>query len=136
MLALIIMHVQCFLCGTSVAGARRKYGVKYPDMGSGIYARKLNDKDWESFNNYQRVHGNYLEDISLMSCISLVAGAFNPQWTSGLLVAYIVGRFFYGWGYIRSGASGRLAGVIILDLAKFAILGIAGYHAVKVAAIL
>ena len=31
-------------------GPRKKYGVKYPDMGSGIYAKKLTDAQWEDFN--------------------------------------------------------------------------------------
>ena len=50
--------------GMYVGSARKKFGVKYPDMGDGRYAAKLTDDQWKEFANNQRVHQNYVEGIA------------------------------------------------------------------------
>ncbi|KAJ3123450.1 hypothetical protein HK098_001890 [Nowakowskiella sp. JEL0407] len=63
-LSSLAINLQCTLTGSQMAGVREKFDVKYPDMGQGRYTSKLNDKDWETFNNYQRVHYNYVESAA------------------------------------------------------------------------
>ena len=49
-LSIIAMNIQCAFAGAAIGGVRKKYGVKYPDMGSGIYTKKLTEAQWEDFN--------------------------------------------------------------------------------------
>jgi hypothetical protein len=35
----------------------------FPDMGSGVFSKKLSYADWFKFNNAQRVHYNFLESL-------------------------------------------------------------------------
>jgi hypothetical protein len=41
----------------------------------------------------------------------------------------MIGREFYAWGYAKSGANGRVVGVILVDLALLAMFGMAVYGA-------
>lgn len=59
----IAFHV-IIVGGMYVGAARKKYGIKYPDMGNGRYAKKLTDAQWVDFNNHQRVHQNYVEGVT------------------------------------------------------------------------
>ncbi|KAJ3222752.1 hypothetical protein HK099_001967 [Clydaea vesicula] len=125
---IVLTQLQCMIAGISVAGQRKKHGVKYPDMGCGIHAMKLKEKDWEEFNNYQRVHYNYLEDLSLITIVTLISSLKFPILSAQLNFAYVIGRYFYGRGYKKSGASGRLFGVLILDVAKLSLICVALYN--------
>lgn len=68
-----------YIGGAYGAAARRKYGIKYPDMGNGRYAQKLTDAQWEDFNNHQRAHYNYVEGVASAITLQLLAGAFYPK---------------------------------------------------------
>jgi len=51
----------------------------YPDMGNGLYASKLDEEDWVTFNNAQRAHYNYLEGVA-----SILALEVFPTFVSSL----------------------------------------------------
>ncbi|KAI9218586.1 hypothetical protein BC828DRAFT_388204 [Blastocladiella britannica] len=116
---------------TYVTAARKKYGVKYPDMGSGLYANKLSEKDWIAFNNAQRVHGNYLEELPTAITLLLTSGLFQPTIAAAGAVSYILGRELYTRGYVANGPEGRARGFAFKYPPLFAWLGITVYGAIK-----
>ncbi|OMJ17328.1 Microsomal glutathione S-transferase 3 [Smittium culicis] len=113
------MGFQCFVAGTKVADARKKYNVDYPDMGSGRFAAKLSDKDWTEFNNIMRVHQNYIEALPFAMAVVLVSGLFHPTQSALTALAYIVGRYVYANGYSSGGPEARLTGAKISMSALF-----------------
>ncbi|OMJ12278.1 Microsomal glutathione S-transferase 3 [Smittium culicis] len=115
LLAVTAMSFQCSMAGLSVVAARKKFGVEYPDMGSGRFSSKLNEEQWLEFNNVMRVHQNYVEGLPIATITTLVSGLFYPKLSAISGAVYILGRFIYGLGYASRGASGRLVGVFILD---------------------
>eukprot|EP01121_Diplochlamys_sp_Union-15-3_P009858 TRINITY_DN2710_c0_g1_i1.p1 TRINITY_DN2710_c0_g1~~TRINITY_DN2710_c0_g1_i1.p1 ORF type:complete len:151 (-),score=18.27 TRINITY_DN2710_c0_g1_i1:14-466(-) len=116
----VVFHLA--LTGVAVGGIRRKLGLKYPDMGSGRYSATLSDKDWETFNNYQRAHYNYIEGIAVILVLLVVSGIFYPRWSSLWTVVYIVGRQLYSMGYQSYGAGGRIYGTVLLDVSLVVLL--------------
>jgi glutathione S-transferase len=98
-------------------------------MGNGRYAAKLNDKDWETFNNYQRAHYNYIEGITLIATVTLVSGLWYPRFAVIAGIIYMIGRELYAFGYRTGGAKARTIGIIPLDLSLFALIGAAFYGA-------
>jgi len=88
----------------------------YPDMGSGRYSAKLSDSDWLTFNNYQRAHYNYVENVASILIFLLLSGLFYPRMSSLLGVFYIVGRFLYSLGYQTKGPRGRAIGSVFTNL--------------------
>ncbi|OLY80545.1 Microsomal glutathione S-transferase 3 [Smittium mucronatum] len=119
LLAVTAMCFQCALAGFSVGGARKKFGVDYPDMGSGRFTAKLTDAQWIEFNNVMRVHQNYVEQLPIVIVATLVSGIFYPTLSALLGGIYITGRYLYGVGYTKSGASGRYPGAPMLNLSMF-----------------
>jgi len=95
----------------------------YPDMGNGRYSEKLTLEQWTTFNNYQRAHYNYVEGIASVLILELASGLFFPRLTFILGVSYLVGRQLYSSGYRSRGATGRLVGAIIVDVALVVLLG-------------
>ncbi|KAJ1985778.1 hypothetical protein H4R33_003773 [Dimargaris cristalligena] len=112
-LAAITIGVQCYVTGGAIMKARTKFNVPYPDMGSGRFASKLSDEDWTTFNNIQRGHQNYVEQVSLAQSSVLLSGLFNPQASGILGLTYIIARFFYARGYASKGADGRKVGAML-----------------------
>ncbi|KXN74461.1 hypothetical protein CONCODRAFT_82924 [Conidiobolus coronatus NRRL 28638] len=123
--------IQCFLSALPVSKLRKSLNVPYPDTGSGRYAKKLTDEEWELFNNAQRAHHNYVEQHTITQVLLLTAGVFNPIYAAYSSVAYIVGRQLYQNGYIKNGPKGRMVGAIVLDLALVALIGMSVHGALK-----
>ncbi|KAJ1651669.1 hypothetical protein IWQ61_007819, partial [Dispira simplex] len=119
------MGLQCLVVSSGVAKARKRYNVPYPDMGSGRHAAKLSDEEWTQFNNIQRTHQNYVEQISQVQSAVLLAGLFYPRLSGGLGLAYIAGRFIYTQGYRSKGPQGRLTGFGLAILSYFGMVGVA-----------
>eukprot|EP01017_Pseudomicrothorax_dubius_P051011 TRINITY_DN9747_c0_g1_i1.p1 TRINITY_DN9747_c0_g1~~TRINITY_DN9747_c0_g1_i1.p1 ORF type:complete len:161 (+),score=35.82 TRINITY_DN9747_c0_g1_i1:122-604(+) len=71
----------------------------YPDMGNGRYSDKLSYKEWFEFNNAQRAHYNFVEQVGIVIPVTLVAGIGFPLIASGLGSSYAVGRLLYTLGY-------------------------------------
>ena len=71
-----------------------------------------------------RVHQNYVEDITLMSVISFIGGLHNAKVQLYFNLIYIVGRYFYGVGYVKStsNGSGRMYGSLIMAVGKVSAL--------------
>jgi hypothetical protein len=99
--------------GRAIGGEAPKGG--YPDMGNGRYTSDWSYKEWFIFNNWQRAHYNYLEQLTAVLVWIFVSCAYKPLAAAILGFAYFFGRFFYTAGYATS-AERRLFGAIVLEL--------------------
>jgi hypothetical protein len=113
-----------------------KYQVSeegYPDMGNGKYSTKLSYNDWLYFNNAQRVHYNYLENITLIVVYAALAGLYYPLGATYCCLAIFIGRFAYFFYNSAQGAAhpARRVGSAITSLAQLALLVFAVLAAFK-----
>ena len=99
----------------------------YPDMGCGKYAEKLPYKDWYQFNNAQRCHYNFVENLTIMVVCLLVGGLKHPSVAAALGLVYAISRVFYIFGYSRGGPSQRIFGAAVGFFAGLAIMVLALY---------
>jgi glutathione S-transferase len=125
------MALQVIGVGFAAMSVRNKYKVPYPDMGNGRHAQKLTDDQWEEFGNAQRTHYNYVEGIASVITFQLLGGLFYPKLNATLGALYIAGRALYTYGYKTKGPKGRLPGVLVLELALLAQVGVTIYGAVR-----
>ena len=117
-LAACAITFQCSLVGaTYVRAARKKFGIKYPDMGNGRFSAKLTDDQWTEFNNVQRTHQNYVEGVNIAVVFQLVAGLFFPVPAAWCGLVYIIGRALYAQFYATGGPDKRMLGAIIFSMA-------------------
>lgn len=106
-------------------------------MGSGRYSALLKYEQWVEFNNAQRAHHNFLEQLPTALALQLFAGLHKPKATGILGIIYFVARQLYARGYKGpKGAKGREFGAITGALSIFAMFGIAMHGGLKKSAIL
>ncbi|TPX48684.1 hypothetical protein SeMB42_g02062 [Synchytrium endobioticum] len=127
LLAATAIQIQCVLTGGAIVAQRRKHGVNYPDMGTGRHAAKLSDAAWTEFNNHQRVHYNYVENIASVTFLLCTGGLFYPRASAALGAVYIAGRFIFARGYTKAGPDGRMLGTAILHIGDFGLLAVTVY---------
>jgi len=104
----------------------------YPDMGNGRYASKLGYKEWYDFNNRQRAHYNFLEQVATIITLVLVSGVWFPCAATAVGAVYFVGRILSTIGYVTKGPKGRLVGVALSSLSLLAGIVLAGISCVRV----
>ncbi len=85
-------------------------------MGNGRYSQDLTYQEWFTFNNWQRCHYNYLEQLTPVLIWIIISSFTYPQVAGILGLIYMVGRVFYTVGYMST-ANNRIIGAIIIDLA-------------------
>lgn len=119
-----------------VMKARRKYKIEYPDMGCGRYAARLEKDQWVDFNNAQRVHYNYLEELPSVYAMIFVSGLLKPRATAWLTAVYIIGRQIYATGYMSYGPKGRIPGVLVHHAGFFGMIALAIHNGLQIAQIL
>ncbi|XP_056413043.1 microsomal glutathione S-transferase 3-like isoform X2 [Hyla sarda] len=100
-LTFIYSNVLLMYLGINVGRARKKYGVKYPQM----YSDKEN-----VFNCIQRAHQNTLEAYPAWLIFQLIAGLAFPLSASVLGVIWVTSRFSYAHGYYTGDPEKRLKG--------------------------
>ena len=71
-------------------------------------------------NNGQRAQINFLEQITFIISITVIAGFYYPWWAFGFIIAYWIGRLVFTMGYTKAGPNARLPGAIVMDLAMVA----------------
>eukprot|EP00397_Hematodinium_sp_SG-2012_P045501 GEMP01051128.1.p1 GENE.GEMP01051128.1~~GEMP01051128.1.p1 ORF type:complete len:168 (+),score=27.80 GEMP01051128.1:248-751(+) len=98
--------VNIFL-STQVMSARKKYGVRYPNL----YA-PADHADKEKFDCIQRSHQNFLESWTSVAMSMVLVGLQMPLVAAALGAGWSIGRIIYGIGYASSGPSGRTVGGI------------------------
>lgn len=87
----------------------------FPDMGNGFYSQDLSYEQWFKFNNCQRCHYNFLEQLTPVIIWILISMMYQPLASGIMGLAYFVGRILYTIGYVKT-ANQRIIGAIILDL--------------------
>ena len=65
---------------------------------------------WLKFNLSQRVHLNFMENISQILCLLITCGLYYPVTTAVIGGVYFIGRTIYTFGYL-AGAKLRMLGV-------------------------
>lgn len=85
------------LHGTSVGGEAPKGG--YPDMGNGRYAANWRYDEWFTFNNWQRAHYNFIEQLTPTIVWILIGCAYKPLASAILGFLYFLGRVVFTVGY-------------------------------------
>jgi len=98
-----------FWQGSQVGRARRKAGVKYPQM----YAEKAEmaaSKDAVVFNNLQRAHQNTLEIYPQFLMTLFLTGLKYPTLAAAAGASWVVGRVFFTFNY-RQAAEKRNKGL-------------------------
>jgi glutathione S-transferase len=101
--------------------------IGFPDMGSGYFSKKLEYKDWYNFNNAQRVHYNYLENLQLILILIFIAGLKQPLAALILSCIYFVFRFVYSFGYGIGGPNARMYGGLVCGLSLITLFGLSLY---------
>ena len=101
--------------------------IGFPDMGSGHFAKKLSYADWYKFNNAQRVHYNYLENLQLILVLIFIAGLKQPLAALILACIYFAGRTLYSFGYGMKGPGGRNFGGMFAGLSLLTLLALSLY---------
>ncbi len=87
----------------------------YPDMGNGRYTIDWTYDQWFIFNNYQRAHYNYMEQLTQVIVWILISCFYQPLAAAILGFIYALGRLIYSLGYYKS-PNLRGIGALILDL--------------------
>ncbi|XP_069613229.1 glutathione S-transferase 3, mitochondrial-like [Ranitomeya imitator] len=116
-LTFVYSYVVIMYLGVKVGRARKKYGIKYPQM----YSDKEN-----VFNCIQRAHQNTLELYPAWLMFQLIAGLAFPLCASVLGAVWVTSRVSYAHGYYTGDPEKRLRGgygyiglfgVVLLSLA-------------------
>ena len=158
LIALGLIAFECLVVGFVVAGAARgkvfnkqfmetNFGdlhfqhfkepintQGYPDMGTGRYAEKLSYNDWVHFNNAQRAHYNFVEQIGSILALLAIGGIVYPVPAAIFGFIFFVARFFYCWYASAQGAKHplRRVGALLGDVALLGAFVLTIMTAVKV----
>lgn len=88
--------------GIQVGIARKKYGIKYPQM----YAT-TDDEDGKMFNCIQRAHQNTLENYPQFLFMLTTGGLSHPCLASAAGLIYLAGRIAFAKGYYTGNPENR-----------------------------
>lgn len=85
-------------------------------MGNGRYSVDLDYGQWFTFNNWQRVHYNFLEQLTPTLIWIFISALYKPLVAAIFGFLYFFGRIFYSIGYFKS-PNQRIVGALIIDIA-------------------
>lgn len=97
----------------SVGAARRKYGVRLPNL----YALESENKDARVFNCVQRGHQNFLEVAPFFLSLLLTAGLQHPRIATVAGAFFLVARIIYFRDYSTGDPKKRITGVKMASVA-------------------
>jgi len=106
-----------------VSKARRRYGIKYPNL----YA-PIGHKFEEKFNCIQRAHQNTLEFIPLTLTLGVVTSFFHPLLSASFLTIFAVSRVIYSIGYTKSIKNRRIGFIMSAFGGILPLAGLATYE--------
>ncbi|CDW82791.1 mapeg family protein [Stylonychia lemnae] len=99
----------------------------YPDMGSGRYTEKLEYSQWYEYNNAQRVHLNFVEQLPLIQALIFITALKTPLAALILSITYFVLRLVYAVGYAAKGPNFRGFGAVPILLCLVILFGFSFY---------
>lgn len=117
-----------FVLGASIGAARKRHGIKYPDLYAtrGMFIGedgKVDEKKWEEhgvkFNQAQRGHQHITETESSGLALMLTTGLFYPTYAATWGAAWVVGTLAYGFGYAHA-PNFRMPGSLLVLTANIA----------------
>lgn len=96
----------------------------WPDAGDGRYSDKLPYKQWVEFNNAQRVHQNFVEQLPMVLTFLVLGGLVLPK--AAMYIGFInaAARIVYTIMYANYGSNYRVIGAVSGSLPLYG-LGIA-----------
>ncbi|RLN97480.1 hypothetical protein BBJ28_00003736 [Nothophytophthora sp. Chile5] len=100
LLVVLLLFVN-FWAGHKVSGARKKYGVEYPQQS---------DKNAKAFNCVQRGHQNILENIPMFLVLFLLSAVYRPQIAAIAGLVRIIAFAVYMNGYSSGDPKKRMQG--------------------------
>ncbi|KAI0472186.1 MAPEG family protein [Xylariaceae sp. FL0804] len=112
------------------ATARKASGLAYPIPYATAEQAEKDPKAFR-FNTAQRAHSNYTENLAPFVGALLIAGLEYPMPAAYLGATWVVGRFWYAYGYVNQGPPGRIPGFLassLSDLGLKVMAVLAGYH--------
>lgn len=109
----------------------------HPDCGLGRFSDKLSLQDWMELNVAQRTAGNYLEQITGIVALELLAGLFYPITSAVIGGVYMVGRQMYTSGFkSKTGTGGRVAGFMVVTVCYLSLTGITLFSGLRMTGLL
>ena len=101
-----------------------------PDQGTGWYSAQLNYKDWISLQSAYRIPQNYLEQLPVITILSMVSGFYFPLIAAIAIWVYALGRIIYSAGYLK-GPQFRIPGGICMMICNMTLIITSVISAVK-----
>ena len=83
-----------------------------PDAGDGRYSDKLDYKHWLEFNNANRTHMNFVENLPLILGTLAIGGLILPRVTMWIAIVNTISRILYTVMYINWGSNNRKLGAV------------------------
>ncbi|KAJ2001860.1 hypothetical protein GGI04_003578 [Coemansia thaxteri] len=130
-----VMGLQTAAFAGCASRHKERLGLPHSAEVGSQEAGKLSDQERDEFSRFQKVHQAHVEYLPLAQSSVLLAGLFYPKLSAYAGLAYIVGRFVYSIGYIRSGPDGRKLGVALICPSVIAMLGASLYGSFKALAL-
>jgi glutathione S-transferase len=124
-LAVGAMAIPNVVALVQVIKARKKYGVKYPDL----YAPD-GHKNKKEFDCVQRAHQNTLEVAPSVASCTMMVGLMHPITSAALCGIWSLGRVVYVLGYGTGNPANRRTGGLIAhlgDIPLFVMTFVVGY---------
>jgi len=124
-LAVGAMAIPNVVAVVQVIKARKKYGVKYPDL----YAPD-GHKNKKEFDCVQRAHQNTLEVAPSVASCTMMVGLMHPITSAALCGIWSLGRVVYVLGYGTGNPANRRTGGLIAhlgDIPLFVMTFVVGY---------
>ena len=84
-----------------------------PDQGYGWYSKKWDPDTWLEYNQVNRAHMNYLENLPYMIFLPPIAGVFFPVPALTGVYCLWFGRMMYTAGYVGGVQGARGSGFLI-----------------------
>ncbi|KAJ2767154.1 hypothetical protein IWQ57_004070, partial [Coemansia nantahalensis] len=106
-LAAVSVALQCEFTAWDVDTARRRYNMVEPDSDGGQLESQPSDEGRAKFKRIKHIRESYLEHLTTVLSLLLLAGLFYPTLSACLGNMYVLGRAAYSWFYTRDRPEAR-----------------------------
>ncbi|CDW73034.1 mapeg family protein [Stylonychia lemnae] len=106
---------------------KKPAAIGHPDCGYGRYSDELTYKEWFDYNNAQRVHLNFVEQLPIMMVLIYLAALKQPLAALILSCTYFACRLAYAISYIGGGPNLRIVATAPSFGIKWTLYGLSFY---------